>query len=354
VPHASSAATTQHNNATTGQAVSNNSMAQDVVEKHGKKQEAAPFGAGQRNKQKQADQHFGKKENNKGRLQLPAPVASSSDLVKTIPEQAPDQSVPVAPRLNKSVATSNHPLPSLPVLFLKELPQVPRKLHLNTFAYSPALPYIQPVRSHKWHYGVSFSTGRLHESGNWESNYLSAGLQVQYRLTTKLHLFGGLEWIQGKCRFDAKPDLGGALEFSRSQFPFIPPFPQGPPPLPSLDFYVQSHWNGLSIPLGITLYQKSPYRRIDWVLRTYYKPQFALLRENEVWAPFTSLDKQLYATKKQALRAGWIGAQAGLSSHLHKRFHAELTLNAEQALQPVNLEQVNYQAFSLRLAVFRR
>ena len=90
------------------------------------------------------------------------------------------------------------------------------------------------------------------------------------------------------------------------------------------------------------------------MLRAFYKPQFALLRKNEVWAPLTSLDKQLFETKKQALRAGWIGAQAGLDGHLGRRLHVELTLNAEQALQPVNLEQVNYQAFSLRLAVFRR
>ncbi|MCC6283447.1 MAG: hypothetical protein IT262_22770, partial [Saprospiraceae bacterium] len=164
VPHTSTAAT-PNVNATTGPAVSNTTPDHHVVENQEKKQRPAPFSTGQRNKQIQTPRHWEKTENNTKHFLLPASVASSIDMVKTIPVQATDQSVQVAPHLNKAVATSNRLISSIPVLLLKELSHPARKLHLTTFAHSPALPDIRPVRPHKWHYGVSFSTGRLHESG---------------------------------------------------------------------------------------------------------------------------------------------------------------------------------------------
>ncbi|MBK8425839.1 MAG: hypothetical protein IPL27_07580 [Lewinellaceae bacterium] len=324
----------------------NSSTDQDILKNQEKQRRPIPFQTRQYDTSNKVDSKWMMEK----KKELPAvPVLGSSIVAGNVTAQESTQPAPDTVRL----FNSDHPLSPLTAARIA-LSQNPAKFKLNTFFYLPAAPVIRPDRAKKWQYGVAFSSGKLHKSGNWESSYLSTGLQVQYRLTKKIHLFGGLEWVQGKCRFDAQSDIGGVRGFSRSQFPFIPPFPQGPPPPPALDFYVQSHWNGLSIPLGVTLYRKSPYQRFDWVLRAFYKPQFALLRKNEVWAPLTSLDKQLFETKKQALRAGWIGAQAGLDGHLGRRLHVELTLNAEQALQPVNLEQVNYQAFSLRLAVFRR
>ena len=324
----------------------NSSTDQDILKNQGKQRRPIPFQTRQYDTSNKVDSKWMMEK----KKELPAvPVLGSSIVAGNVTAQESTQPAPDTVVL----FNSDHPLSPLTAARIA-LSQNPAKFKLNTFFYLPAAPVIRPDRAKKWQYGVAFSSGKLHKSGNWESSYLSTGLQVQYRLTKKIHLFGGLEWVQGKCRFDAQSDIGGVRGFSRSQFPFIPPFPQGPPPPPALDFYVQSHWSGVSVPLGVTLYRKSPYQRFDWVLRAFYKPQFALLRKNEVWAPLTSLDKQLFETKKQALRAGWIGAQAGLDGHLGRRLHVELTLNAEQALQPVNLEQVNYQAFSLRLAVFRR
>jgi hypothetical protein len=118
-------------------------------------------------------------------------------------------------------------------------------------------------------------------------------------------------------------------------------------------FQLQSDWKGLSMPLGAALYTKSPFPDCQWLLRAYYKPQLALQRKNRLFAPFTSVDNQLFEEKQQPLRAGWLGAQVGLEMQATRRLCFELTLNAEQALQAVNLEQVNYQAFTLRLAVLR-
>lgn len=237
------------------------------------------------------------------------------------------------------------PVPLTPAQWVRKTPALSQ-------IQRPVLYDIPVYTANRWQYGLSFTGGKLHESGNWQSAYLGAGVQVQYRLTDRIFIFGGVEWMRGACRFDSKPDLSGAPEFSRSQFPHIPPFPAGTAPL--LNLHLQSEWSGFLIPIGVTLYRESKHRSLDWLLRPYYKPQFALQRRNRIWAPLTPLDNQLFQAGQHEWRAGWVGAQTGFDYRLSGRLHVELTLNAEQALQPVGLEQVNYQAFSLRLALLRR
>jgi hypothetical protein len=213
-------------------------------------------------------------------------------------------------------------------------------------------PRIEPQREKRLYYGLALSVGRLATDGAWQGTYHNLGVNLQYRISTRFYLFGGLEWMKGQKQFASDP-FGKAAWFQAERFPHLPPQPPTPPAPPFDNFHLDSDWSGIAAPLGATLYGDLPWHRPKWLLRAYYKPHFALQRQNRLVYPFSPSDNLQFSDGQAEFRSGWIGAQAGASGRVLKRWQAELTLTAEYALAPVNLEQVNYQSFALRLALFR-
>lgn len=212
--------------------------------------------------------------------------------------------------------------------------------------------FIKPLRAPLLQYGLAFSGGKLDQLGPAGGHHFSIGIQLQYRLSHNFHLFGGVEWQEGQRNFNPIVLGGGIQAFPDAQFPHLPQLP----PVPGgMFFNLLSRWKGVSLPLGATICGKLPIPRTAWLARAYYKPYFAIKQENQLLAPLlSSLSDEVFEDKKAALKTGWAGAQAGLGYAVDKRWQLELTLTMEQALAPVNLERVNHQTFSLRLAILRR
>lgn len=238
--------------------------------------------------------------------------------------------------------------------------QLPSRLSTTVAFVKPESPFsignfsppIKPLRETGLQYGLSFSGGKMDQLGSPGGHHFSIGIQLQYRLSPSFHLFGGLEWQEGQRNFNPIVIGGGIQAFPNIQFPHLP---QLPPVPDGMFFNLLSGWKGISLPLGATICGKLPIRRTEWLARTYYKPYFAIKQENLLLAPLlSSLSDEVFEDKKAALKTGWAGVQAGLGYAVDKRWQLELTLTFEQALAPVNLERVNHQTFSLRLAILRR
>ncbi|NUN99534.1 MAG: hypothetical protein HUU01_02840 [Saprospiraceae bacterium] len=241
-----------------------------------------------------------------------------------------------------------------------DFPQLPVRGSVNIASVTPETSFsreklilpIKPLREPMLQYGLSFSGGKLGQLGPAGGSHFSIGIQFQYRLSHNVHLFGGVEWQQGQRNFNPIVLGSGIQAFPQAQFPHLP---QLPPVPDNLFFNLLSSWEGVSMPLGATICGKLPIRRTEWLARAYYKPYFAIKQENQLLAPlFSSLSDEVFEDKKAVLKTGWAGVQAGMSYAVDKRWQLELTLSIEQALEPVNLERINHQAFSLRLAILRR
>ncbi len=201
----------------------------------------------------------------------------------------------------------------------------------------------RPMKKSQFRIGLAQNEGKIvvkHSQNGFCSNI---GLMLESHLAKNFWLLTGIEKSYGGYEIPIQNLSDDQKTASLNDFMFNPYSGKQARS-------ISSSFEGISFPVGVSMYRRTKMKRFDWFARGLVRP--VLVQNTDNFLASTNGNSNWIDNKNQVIfRPGWLGGQLGFQFRLVGRLRLEAAALAERTLGKLGLENTKYNNFGLRLGV---